>query len=78
MRAVGRLLRTLRLAAGLSLDDTAIACEVSPERLRQLEAGLVALEYLEATRLTKGYLLCPTCFRRLFDAAMSREGIIDE
>src|SRR4051794_8405676 len=62
----GRLLRTLRIAAGLSVDDAALATEISPIRIRELEAGVAPLEYLEGLVLSKTYLLCATCFSRHF------------
>ncbi len=73
--AVGRLLRTLRLAAGLSQEDAAIAIEVPIRRVKDLEAGRETLGYLEGLRLAKAYLLCPTCFRRAFEAALDRQGL---
>lgn len=73
--SVGRLLRRLRLAAGLSQADAALALEVSIRRLKDLEAGLATLSYLEGLRLAKAYLLCPPCFRRAFEAALDREGL---
>jgi DNA-binding XRE family transcriptional regulator len=75
MRTVGRLLRALRMACGINLEDAAIAAEVTTLRLRQLEAGAASLEYLEGIRLAKSYLLCPTCFKRHFEGALERAAI---
>jgi hypothetical protein len=72
MRTVGRLLRTLRIAAGLSVDDAAVAGEVSALRLRELEAGIAELGYLEGLLLAKAYLMCPTCFSKHFRGAVAR------
>lgn len=69
---MGRLLRTLRIAAGLSVDDAALATEISPLRIRELEAGGAPLEYLEGLVLSKAYLLCATCFSRHFRDANAR------
>lgn len=68
----GRLLRTLRIAAGLSVDHAALATEISPLRIRELEAGAAPLEYLEGLVLSKAYLLCATCFSRHFRDANAR------
>lgn len=73
--SVGRLLRTLRLAAGLSQADVALAMEVPIRRVKELEAGRATLGYLEGLRLAKAYLLCPPCFRRAFEAALERQGL---
>jgi len=73
--SVGRLLRRLRLAAGLSQADAALAVEVSLRRLKELERGATTLGYIEGLRLAKAYLLCPPCFRRAFEAAFEREGL---
>lgn len=74
IREVGRILRLLRLAGGQSRESAAIAAELTVERLRLLESGAARLEYVEALRLAKAYLLCPTCFRREFEAPLDREG----
>lgn len=73
--SVGRLLRRLRLAAGLSQADAALAIEITTRRLKDLETGRATLGYLEGLRLAKGYMLCPPCFRRTFEAALEREGL---
>src|SRR4051812_21559422 len=73
MTEIGRLLQTLRRAGGLTREQAASAADCLPARIRDLESGRASLEYLEAMRLTKAYLLCPTCFRRLFDCALDRE-----
>lgn len=73
--SAGRLLRRLRLAAGLSQADAALAIEVSLWRLKELETGRATLGYLEGLRLAKAYFLCPPCFRRAFEAALEREGL---
>jgi transcriptional regulator with XRE-family HTH domain len=74
--SVGRLLRRLRLAAGLSQEDAGIAIDVTIARLKDLESGRASLGYLEGLRLAKAYLLCPTCFRRTFEAALERDGLV--
>lgn len=73
MTQVGRLLRILRQAAGMSREQAAIALECGPRRIRDLETGGASLEYLEGLRLAKAYLLCPQCFRRQFESAIDRE-----
>jgi len=73
--SVGRLLRRLRLAAGLSQADAALAVEVSLRRLKELERGATTLSYIEGLRLAKAYLLCPPCFRRTFEAALEHDGL---
>lgn len=73
MTTVGRLLRIQRLGAGMSVDDAAAAGELSPVRVRALEAGLAELGYLEGLLLAKAYLLCPTCFSKQFRRAATRD-----
>jgi hypothetical protein len=70
---VGRLLRLFRLAAGLRLEEAAVALEVTPARVRQVESGESSLAYLEGIVLAKAYMLCPTCFARHFRAAAAQE-----
>jgi hypothetical protein len=72
MSAVGRLLRTLRLATRLSVDEAAVVAALSPGRLRELEIGR-DLSYLEGLRIAKAYLLCPSCFKRHFEGAIERD-----
>ena len=78
MNEVGRLLATLRRAAGLSRDQAAILGDCSVARIRALETGRATLEYLQALRLAKGYLLCPQCFRREVEAALDRGSVDDD
>jgi transcriptional regulator with XRE-family HTH domain len=66
--SVGRLLHRIRLAAGLSQADAAVAIEVPIQLIKELEAGRATLGYLEGLRLAKAYQLCPLCFRRAFEA----------
>lgn len=75
MHPVGRLLRTLRIATGLSLIDAAVSTELREERLRELEGGISQLGYGEGLVLAKTYLLCSTCFARHYRAAQARAGI---
>lgn len=77
MNEVGRLLATLRRAAGLSREQAAILGDCSVARIRALENGRATLEYLEGLRLAKGYLLCPQCFRREVEAAIDRGSVAD-
>lgn len=72
MSTVGRLLRTLRLATRLTVDEAAVVSAMAPDRLRELETGR-DLSYLEGLRIAKAYLLCPTCFRRHFEGAVERD-----
>lgn len=74
MTAVGRLLRTLRTARGMPAEEVCSGADIPLARLRRLERGTAALEYLEGIRLAKSLDLCPNCFRRLFEAATDREG----
>lgn len=78
MHTVGRLLRTLRLAAGLTVTDAAVEAGVTEDRIRSLEAGLLALGYGDGITLAKAYLLCPTCFARHFRGAIARDGVLEE
>lgn len=78
MRTVGRLLRLLRMAAGLSLDDAAIDAELTPARIRELEAGVGVLGYLEGATLAKAYLLCPSCLMKHLRAAAARGEVAHE
>lgn len=73
--SVGRLLRILRSARGLSIEAASADAEIAPARLRRLERGMAILEYLEGIRLAKAMDLCPNCFRRLFEAATEREAL---
>lgn len=72
MSAVGRLLRTLRLASRLTVDEAAVVSAMAPDRLRELETGQ-DLSYLEGLRIAKAYLLCPSCFKRHFEGAVERD-----
>lgn len=72
MTAVARLLRTLRLASRLSVDEAAVIAAMAPERVRELEKGR-DLTYLEGLRVAKAYLLCPSCFKRHFEGAVDRD-----
>jgi hypothetical protein len=49
--AVGRMLRTLRLAALVSVDDAAMAARVTPTRMRELERGREVPTFFEADGL---------------------------
>jgi len=73
MPPVARLLRTLRSARGVSIEEASADAEIPVSRLRRLERGAASLEYLEGIRLAKALDLCPNCFRRLFEAAADRE-----
>lgn len=73
MPPVARLLRTLRSARGMSVEEASAGAGMAVSRLRRLERGGAALEYLEGIRLAKALDLCPNCFRRLFEAAADRE-----
>ncbi len=75
MHPVGRLLRTLRIATGLSLTDAAVSTELREDRLRELESGFAPLGYGEGLVLAKTYLMCSTCFARHYRAAQARAGI---
>ncbi|HEY3334660.1 MAG TPA: helix-turn-helix transcriptional regulator [Candidatus Limnocylindrales bacterium] len=77
MNELGRLLATLRRAAGLTRDQAAILGDCSVARIRALENGRATLEYLEGLRLAKGCLLCPQCFRREVEAALDRGSVVD-
>jgi helix-turn-helix protein len=57
MKTVGRVLRLLRLAALLTLDEAAVAMSISPERLRDLEAGRDLPDCFETADLAKPYML---------------------
>jgi hypothetical protein len=74
MTSLGRSLRTLRVAAGLSIEDASAGSSLSPRRIRELERGVGILGYVEGGALTKTYLLCATCFRKHVDAALARDG----
>jgi len=71
--AVGRLLRTLRSARGMTIEETCDGADIALARLRRLERGHGVLEYLEGIRLAKSLDLCPNCFRRLLEAAAERD-----
>ena len=73
MRTVARLLRTLRIAAGLSVDAAGVETAINVDRLRQLGSGLAALEYLEGMSVAKAYMLCPNCFAKHVRAAVARD-----
>jgi transcriptional regulator with XRE-family HTH domain len=75
MTSLGRTLRTLRVAAGLSIEDGSVASSLAPRRIRELERGAGTLGYVESLALTKTYLLCATCFKRHVEAALARDGI---
>jgi hypothetical protein len=77
MLTPGRLLRLLRLAVGLSVDDAAVAADLSALRVRALEAGLTDLGYLEGLVLARSYQLCPNCFAKHFRAATVRGALED-
>ncbi len=73
MRFVGRVLRMLRIASRLAVEEAAIASVVLADRLRDLEGGVAEVGYLEAIHLAKTYMLCPTCFKRHVEAAVDRD-----
>lgn len=76
MTAVGRLLRTLRDARGITAQEACSGADMPLVRLRRLERGAASLEYLEGIRLAKSLDLCPNCFRRLFEAASERDQVV--
>jgi transcriptional regulator with XRE-family HTH domain len=71
------MLRTLRLAAHVSLDDAAAAAGVTPRRMRELEAGDELPNYFEALELVKPYLLCQPCFAKHLRVAAARDGAVE-
>jgi hypothetical protein len=75
MLTPARLLRLLRLAADLSVDDAAISSDLPILRVRALEAGAAELSYLEGLVLAKAYQLCPNCFAKHFRAAALRDAL---
>lgn len=75
---VGRLLRTLRSARGLGIEEASARADIPVARMRRLERGAGDLGYLEGIRLSKALDLCPNCFRRLFEAAAEREVLAGE
>jgi Helix-turn-helix domain len=77
-RTAGRQLRTLRLAADLSVEEAAVAVQSTVGRIRELEAGRADLLYLEGLALAKAYLLCSSCFSKHFRLAAARAGVQEE
>jgi hypothetical protein len=75
LRTAGRQLRTLPLAADLSVEEAAIAVQSTVGRIRELEAGTADLLYLEGLALAKSYLLCSSCFSKHFRLASARAGV---
>jgi transcriptional regulator with XRE-family HTH domain len=71
------MLRSLRLAAHVSLDDAAAAAGVTPRRIRELESGEDLPNYFEALELVKPYLLCQPCFAKHLRVAAARDGAIE-
>ena len=77
LRTAGRQLRSLRLAADLSVEEAAIAAQSTVLRIRDLEAGAADLLYLEGLTLAKAYLMCATCFSKHFRLAAVRGGALE-
>jgi Helix-turn-helix domain len=75
--AVGRMMRTLRLAALLSVDEAAAAVGIAPGRLRHLEAGRDLPDFFEASDLVKPYLLCGPCLGKHLRLAAARDGVVE-
>jgi transcriptional regulator with XRE-family HTH domain len=75
--SVGRVLRTLRLAALISIEAAAAAARVTPARMRELERGRDLPTFFEADGLVKLYLLCASCFGRHLRAGAARDGAIE-
>ena len=73
MAAVAKLLRTLRSARGVSVEEASADAGIPVARLRRLERGAETLGYVEGRRLAKALDLCQTCFGRFMDAATDRE-----
>lgn len=73
MTAVGRLLRTLRSANAMSVEEAGVGAGITPARMRRLERGTTDLLFLEGIRLAKVLDLCPNCFRRHFEDAVERD-----
>lgn len=59
MTSAGRVLRALRHAALLTLEDAAVATGLSPTRLRDIERGTSETTYMEGFALAPVYLLSP-------------------
>lgn len=77
LRTAGRQLRSLRLAADLSVEEAAIAAQSTVLRIRELEAGAADLLYLEGLTLAKAYLMCASCFSKHFRLATARSEALE-
>lgn len=77
MRTVGRVLRHLRRAALLTLDDAAVAVSISPARLRALEAGESLPDCFETADLGKAYLMTAAGLSAHLRLARNHEAAMD-